>query len=83
MNKYKLLDKNGKHLVGQKSTGWAFTDAVMMHKCEKCGSEPGYHCESPSGRKVWPPHSARVVVTEEHKASIDPISILVKNLIGA
>lgn len=59
-NKYKYLDAKGNHVTGGAATGWAFTDAVRQSKCPKCGSDPGYHCETPGGRKVWPPHNLRI-----------------------
>lgn len=58
-NQYRQTGSDGKPLP-KKSTGWIFTDAVALAACPKCGSSKGYHCESPKGRKVWPPHSARI-----------------------
>jgi hypothetical protein len=45
---------------GSESTGWAFSDTVIQSGCPRCGSDAGYHCQSPSGRKQWPPHNARL-----------------------
>ncbi len=66
-NKFKYLDSKGNHLVGGKLTGWAFTDAVRQNSCSKCGSNPGYHCQTPGGRKAWPPHNQRFPLTTEEK----------------
>ena len=65
MNNHKYIgwtadDPTPRHIIGGPITGWAFSDAVRQHKCPKCGSDPGYLCESPKGRKIDPPHSARV-----------------------
>jgi hypothetical protein len=60
MNKFKYLDSKGEHVVGGKLTGWVHTDMVRQGKCPRCGSDAGYHCETESGKKVWPPHSDRV-----------------------
>lgn len=61
-NKYKYLDADGKHSTRGPATGWVYSDAVRKSKCPKCGSDHGYHCETPKGRKVWPPHAERVLV---------------------
>jgi protein-disulfide isomerase len=60
MNKHKYLDSDGKHAIGGNLTGWIFTDAVRQVSCPKCGSGAGYICETPKGRKAWPPHNDRV-----------------------
>lgn len=52
-------DPTPRQIVGIPS-GWAFSDAVRMHWCPKCGSFAGFHCQGPSGRKIWPPHSDRI-----------------------
>lgn len=52
-------DPTPRQVVGI-SSGWAWTDTVRMHWCPKCGSFAGFHCQSPNGREVWPPHAARV-----------------------
>jgi hypothetical protein len=65
MNKHPYIgwttdDQTPRHIVGGPLTGWAWSDTVRQHKCPKCGSDPGYECESAKGRKVWPPHMSRV-----------------------
>jgi len=70
MNKHKYIHVRG--LYAGKTppvdhiTGWAFSDAVGRRACPKCGCDAGFHCESPAGRRVWPPHSDRIVVGPEH-----------------
>ena len=63
-------DKTPRQIVGGPLTGWAYSDTVRQHKCPKCGSDPGYECQSPKGRKVWPPHGERVqqLTKEQWKA---------------
>lgn len=62
---------------GSPSTGWAFTDAVIQRDCPRCGCHAGFYCETPSGRKAWPPHPERVVVGPEHQATtIRPAGII-------
>ena len=71
MGKHRYMLRDGTTPeVGSKPTGWAFSDAVIQRGCSRCGSSPGFHCESPRGRKVWPPHDDRVVVGPEHRASV-------------
>lgn len=70
MNKHKYIgwttdDRTPRHIVGGPPTGWAFSDAVRRHTCPTCGSEPGYECETKSGRKKWPPHQERYMLTEQ------------------
>lgn len=48
------------HVIGGPLTGWSFSDAVRQRKCPKCGSDPGYYCQTPTGRKAWPPHVERI-----------------------
>lgn len=52
--------------VGEPS-GWAYSDAVRLHLCPRCGSSAGFHCQTDKGRKAWPPHSDRIekLTTEE------------------
>jgi hypothetical protein len=70
MDKHKYTLRDGTTpAVGSKPTGWAFSDAVIQRSCPRCGSSAGFHCESPSGRKAWPPHDDRVVVGPEHSAA--------------
>lgn len=47
------------HIVKGPLTGWILSDAVRQSTCPKCESDPGYHCQTPSGRKAWPPHAQR------------------------
>lgn len=35
-------------------------NAVRLVVCPHCRAKKGYHCVSPTGRLVWPPHSARI-----------------------
>lgn len=65
MNRHKYTgwtvdDPTPRHIVGGPLTGWAYTDAIRQYKCPKCGSDPGYYCESKSGRKASVPHQERV-----------------------
>lgn len=41
-------------------TGWMYTDTVNQVKCPKCGADTENDCVSAKGRKVWPPHQARL-----------------------
>jgi hypothetical protein len=66
-NKYKCLVTLD---PGQTSTGWAFTDAVLLRACPTCGCSIGYYCESKSGKKLPHPHNARVVIGPEHSVPI-------------
>lgn len=59
-NKHKYLLQDGAHKIGGNFSGWQFSDAVSHADCPKCGSAKGYHCESPKGRKCWPPHTKRL-----------------------
>lgn len=59
-NNFKYLDDQGNHIVKGSLTGWLYSDAVRQNKCSKCGSEPGFHCETPKNKKAWPPHSQRL-----------------------
>ena len=78
-------DPTPRQIVGIPS-GWAFSDAVSMHWCPTCGSFAGFHCQGPKGRKVWPPHSARVakLTPEQMEActgkAIKPLSLFKDNL---
>lgn len=38
-----------------------FTNATHYVACPKCGSDAGYYCAAPSGRKTNHPHDARMV----------------------
>lgn len=67
MNKHVALDLDGVQVIGGPSTGWAWTDAYRQRKCPRCGSDPGFHCETPGGRRCWPPHRERVVIGPEHE----------------
>jgi hypothetical protein len=67
MNKHPYKGTDGKIIPpGSKSTGWAFADAVIQRECPRCGAEAGFHCETTAGRRIWPPHSSRVVLTKVH-----------------
>jgi hypothetical protein len=68
MDKFQYIDANGvTPLPGSKSTGWATSDAVIQRACPKCGSNAGFLCETKGGRKTWPPHSQRIVMSEDHR----------------
>jgi len=55
-------DPTSRHIVGGPLTGWIFSDTNRQVKCPLCNSDPGYYCETPTGRKVkgGVPHSERV-----------------------
>jgi len=38
---------------------WMFTATTAKVKCPKCGSDPGFYCETPKGRQASEPHTAR------------------------
>lgn len=60
-NQFPQLGLNGKPFPKSSiPTGWIYTDCVALKACPKCASSAGFYCESPKGRKVWPPHSARM-----------------------
>lgn len=40
--------------------GWVNTDATRLANCPKCGSNAGFHCETPKGLKAKAPHTERV-----------------------
>jgi hypothetical protein len=40
-------------------SGWGFTDAKNNMTCPKCDAQPGSDCQTPSGRRAWPPHIER------------------------
>ena len=42
-----------------KPTGVIFTDTINLVDCPKCNQKAGYHCQTPSRRKAWPPHNER------------------------
>lgn len=48
------------HKIGGEKSGWFFSDTVSHVSCPRCKSDPGYECESPKGRAVWPPHTERM-----------------------
>lgn len=65
MNKHKHIgwttdDPTPRHIIGGPLTGWMFSDATRQCKCPKCGSDPGYECETPKGYKAKYPHSERL-----------------------
>jgi hypothetical protein len=60
MNRHKYIDADGEHKVGGTVTGFLHSDAVTHGSCPRCGSDPGFHCQSASGRRVWPPHRQRL-----------------------
>jgi len=34
---------------------------IFDKKCIKCGCSKGFYCETPKGRRVWPPHNERIM----------------------
>lgn len=65
MNKYPYIgwtedDPTPRHIVGGPLTGWILSDANRQIKCSKCGSDPGYLCETPKGKKARYAHDERV-----------------------
>lgn len=59
-NKHPYLDNKGKHVVGGPLTGWVFADVNRHTACPKCGSDPGYCCQTPKGKKAATPHNERL-----------------------
>jgi hypothetical protein len=64
MNKHPYIgwtndDPTPRHIIGGSLTGWQYTDANRQVKCPKCGSDPGYLCETPKGEKCATPHWQR------------------------
>jgi hypothetical protein len=53
-------DSTPRHTIGGQLTGWRYTDATRHVKCPKCGSDAGYVCETPKGRKSTSPHWQRM-----------------------
>jgi hypothetical protein len=47
-------------MIGGMLTGDSAVDAVTHVSCPRCGSDPGFHCQTTAGRRVWPPHRHRV-----------------------
>jgi hypothetical protein len=41
--------------------GWRFTNATLLVACPRCGSEAGFYCQYPSGRRAFVPHTERMV----------------------
>jgi hypothetical protein len=58
--KHPYTDYAGKQVIGGPLTGSAFNDAVIQVACAKCGVHAGFYCETPKGKKVWPPHTKRL-----------------------
>ena len=38
---------------------WLYSRIVVQYPCPRCGAQPGFYCETPTGRKAWPPHVVR------------------------
>lgn len=74
MNTKPYRDAQGNHVIGGPLTGWASSDAVRQSKCPRCGSDPGYHCDTPSGRKAWPPHHERFTAEIQQAATLSAAS---------
>ena len=78
MNKFEYIgwtkdDPTPRHIVGGPPTGWIFSDAIRLAKCPNCGSDPGYLCETPKGRKASHPHGERV---RKWMDSVPPVNIV-------
>jgi hypothetical protein len=68
MNKYKAMGyRTGapgeplEHIIGGTPTKWMNTNANRFAKCPKCGSDPGYLCQTPKGNKAQQPHIERLL----------------------
>lgn len=59
INKH-MYFRNGIHIVGGPLTGWQISDSIAHVKCPRCKSDPGYRCQSPSGRKSFSAHAERL-----------------------
>lgn len=54
-------DPTLRHIIRGVRSKWLHTQACTHETCPKCGSELGYHCQTPKGREAWPPHTARLL----------------------
>lgn len=66
-NKFQYMDSMGNVPTPESRTGFIFSDAVVRVGCPKCGSDAGYHCQTPRGRKAWPPHNPRIAALASQK----------------
>jgi hypothetical protein len=49
----------------RKLSGWPYTDTVTTTACPRCGVPAGEQCQTPKGRKAWPPHGERGAAYQE------------------
>lgn len=59
-----VLSNEMSHKIGGELTKAYYSNLCSHGTCSKCGSEPGYYCQTPKGRKVWPPHTERTLPPE-------------------